>query len=65
MHLNDEERAMLAGEFGEPRRMAPELQIRGGYHAEPSLHTGDTVSVVPDEGLVRVESSETARGMTR
>ena len=30
MNLNDEERAMLAGEFGEPRRMALELQIRIG-----------------------------------
>ena len=30
MHLDDEERAMLAGEFGEPRRMALDLQIRIG-----------------------------------
>ena len=30
MHLNDEERAMLAGEHGEPRRMALELQVRIG-----------------------------------
>ena len=30
MHLNDEERAMLAGELGEPRRMALDLQIRIG-----------------------------------
>ena len=27
-----------------------------------SLHTGDTVTVVPGEGLVRIESSETVRG---
>ena len=30
MHLNDEERAMLAGEYGEPRRRALELQVRIG-----------------------------------
>ena len=30
MHLNDEERAMLAGEHGEPRRMALELQMQIG-----------------------------------
>ena len=30
MHLNDEEQAMLAGEFGEPRRRALELQMRIG-----------------------------------
>ena len=30
MHLNDEERAMLAGELGEPRRMALDLQMRIG-----------------------------------
>ena len=30
MHLNDEERAMLAGAFGEPRRLALDLQIRIG-----------------------------------
>ena len=30
MHLNDEERAMLAGEFGEPRRIALELQVQIG-----------------------------------
>ena len=29
------------------------------------LHTGDTVTVIPGEGLVRVGSSETARGMVR
>ena len=27
-----------------------------------SLHTGDTVTVVPGEGLVRVESNESTRG---
>ena len=30
MHLTEEEQAMLAGAFGEPRRMALELQIRIG-----------------------------------
>ena len=30
MHLDDEERAMLAGEYGEPRRRALELQVRIG-----------------------------------
>ena len=30
-----------------------------------SLHTGETVGVFPSEGLVRVESSEGARGMDR
>ena len=30
MRLNDEEQAMFAGEFGEPRRMALDLQIRIG-----------------------------------
>ena len=30
MYLNDEERAMLAGELGEPRRMALDLQVRIG-----------------------------------
>ena len=30
-----------------------------------TLHTGDTVTVIPDEGLVRIESSETAREMAR
>ena len=30
MHLNDEEQAMLAGAYGEPRRKALELQIRIG-----------------------------------
>ena len=30
-----------------------------------SLHTGETVEVFPSEGLVRVESSEGARGMDR
>ena len=30
MHLNDEERAMLAGQHGEPRRFALELQVQIG-----------------------------------
>ena len=53
MHLNDEERAMLAGRHGEPRRLA----------LDTSLRTGDTVTVIPHEGLVRVEPAQAESGV--
>ena len=63
MRLNDEERAMLAGELGEPRRAALELQIRIGrvFDAPDFVEVGqahvmgDTESL-GEAGVVFLES---------
>ena len=49
MHLNDEERAMLAGELGEPRRMALDLQMRiGRVFAAPDFVEVSQAHVMAD-----------------
>ena len=44
---------MLAGRHGEPRRLA----------LDTSLRTGDTVTVIPHEGLARVEPAQAESGV--
>ena len=53
MHLNDEERAMLAGELGEPRRMALDLQMRIGrvFDAPDFVEVGQAHVMADTESL--------------
>ena len=53
MRLNDEERAMLAGEHGEPRRRALELQVRIGrvFDAPDFVEVGQAHVMADTESL--------------